>query len=134
MQEKLNKTESKTDHKSGDKQYEAVTDTAEPKQTEQAFDSTNVLVAYFSRADENYSVGTIEVGNTQILGEYIANEVGADSFHTKHYIIDLSTNPRTAYDKIFYHAAALSSSPGDSPLSSSALHHGKILCHTPHDG
>lgn len=86
MQEKLNKTESKTDHKSGDKQYEAVTDTAEPKQTEQAFDSTNVLVAYFSRADENYSVETIEVGNTQILGEYIANEVGADSFHTKHYI------------------------------------------------
>ena len=32
-------------------------------------------------------------------------------------ILDLSANPRTPYDKIFYHAAALSSSPGDSPLS-----------------
>ncbi len=55
-------------------------------------------------------------------------------------IIDLSANHRTAYDKIFYHAAALSSSPGDSPqaltklMQSSALHHGKILFHTPHDG
>lgn len=44
-------------------------------------DVTNILVAYFSRADENYSVGTVEVGNTQILAEFIADEVGADSFH-----------------------------------------------------
>ena len=49
---------------------------------EQPSDSgTNILVAYFSRADENYSVGTIDVGNTQIIAEYIAAEVGADSFH-----------------------------------------------------
>ena len=41
----------------------------------------NILVAYFSRADENYKVGTIEKGNTQIIAEYIASEVGADSFH-----------------------------------------------------
>ena len=44
-------------------------------------DSKKVLVAYFSRADENYKVGTIEKGNTQIVAEFIASEVNADSFH-----------------------------------------------------
>ena len=44
-------------------------------------DSKKVLVAYFSRADENYKVGTIEKGNTQIVAEYIAKQVNADSFH-----------------------------------------------------
>lgn len=38
-------------------------------------------MAYFSRSDENYNVGTIDKGNTQIIAEYIASEVGADSFH-----------------------------------------------------
>ena len=42
---------------------------------------SDVLVAYFSRADENYKVGTIEKGNTQIVAEYIAKQVNADSFH-----------------------------------------------------
>ena len=57
---------------------EPVTDaaTAEPES-----DGKKILVAYFSRADENYNVGTIEVGNTQIVAEFIASEVGADSFH-----------------------------------------------------
>ena len=39
------------------------------------------LVAYFSRADENYGVGVIEKGNTQILAEFIAQELKADTFH-----------------------------------------------------
>ena len=78
VQEKLDKTESKSD--STDKQSET-TITSDTAQTETTTDNANILVAYFSRADENYSVGTIEVGNTQILGEYIASEVGADSFH-----------------------------------------------------
>lgn len=42
---------------------------------------TKVLVAYFSRADENYNVGTISKGNTQIIAEYIAEQTGADSYH-----------------------------------------------------
>lgn len=33
----------------------------------------NILIAYFSRAGENYGVGTIEKGNTQIITEMIAN-------------------------------------------------------------
>ncbi len=41
----------------------------------------NILVAFFSRADENYAVGYIEKGNTQIVAEMIAAELGADRFH-----------------------------------------------------
>lgn len=38
------------------------------------------LVAFFSRADENYAVGYIEKGNTHIVAEMIAAETGADLF------------------------------------------------------
>lgn len=39
------------------------------------------LVAFFSRADENYSVGYIKKGNTHIVAEMIAAETEADMFH-----------------------------------------------------
>lgn len=42
--------------------------------------SSKILVAFFSRADENYGVGYIEKGNTHIIADMIAEEVGADSF------------------------------------------------------
>ena len=38
------------------------------------------LVIYFSRADENYSVGIIEKGNTEVIAEYIRDLIGADLF------------------------------------------------------
>lgn len=38
------------------------------------------LVVYFSRADENYNVGTVEVGNTELLAKEIAKQIGADEF------------------------------------------------------
>lgn len=41
------------------------------------------LVVVFSRADENYSVGFIEKGNTMILAEMIANKTGAELFEVK---------------------------------------------------
>lgn len=41
------------------------------------------LVAFFSRADENYAVGYIEKGNTHIVAEMIAAATGADMFHIK---------------------------------------------------
>lgn len=47
-------------------------------------DSSNggkVLVAYFSRTGENYGVGVIENGNTEIVAEMIAAGTGADLFH-----------------------------------------------------
>lgn len=39
-----------------------------------------ILVAYFSRAGENYHVGTVEKGNTQIMAEMIAEETGGTLF------------------------------------------------------
>ncbi|MCD7905830.1 MAG: hypothetical protein LUG24_09825 [Clostridiales bacterium] len=40
----------------------------------------NILIAYFSRADENYNVGVIEKGNTEIIAELIAEETGGYLF------------------------------------------------------
>lgn len=39
-----------------------------------------VLIAVFSRADENYRVGYIEVGNTMKLAQVIAEKTGAELF------------------------------------------------------
>lgn len=39
-----------------------------------------VLVAYFSRTGENYGVGVIEKGNTEIIAEMIASKTGGDLF------------------------------------------------------
>ena len=36
---------------------------------------SKILVAYFSRADENYGVGVVKKGNTQILAEFIVQEL-----------------------------------------------------------
>lgn len=41
------------------------------------------LVAYFSRADENYGVGYVKKGNTRILAEMIVEKTGADIFEIK---------------------------------------------------
>lgn len=41
---------------------------------------SRILVAYFSRAGENYNVGTVEKGNTQIMAEMIAEETGGTLF------------------------------------------------------
>lgn len=38
------------------------------------------IVIYFSRADENYSVGYIEKGNTEVIAEYIRDIIGSDLF------------------------------------------------------
>lgn len=38
------------------------------------------LIIYFSRADENYSVGYITKGNTEIAAEYLKELTGADMF------------------------------------------------------
>lgn len=39
------------------------------------------IVVYFSRADENYDVGYVNKGNTQIVAEQIAQDINADTFH-----------------------------------------------------
>lgn len=55
------------------------------------------LVAYYSRADENYFGGKmsyIQVGNTEKVAKLIAKETGADLFHIeqkKPYAADYNT-------------------------------------------
>ena len=41
-----------------------------------------ILIAFFSRADENYNVGTVSVGNTEMMARYIKEYLGdrADGF------------------------------------------------------
>lgn len=44
---------------------------------------SKILIAYYSRADENYVSGalkTIPVGNTEVVAEYIKEFAGADMF------------------------------------------------------
>ena len=55
---------------------------------------TDILIAYFSRADENYGVGVIEKGNTEIIAEMIAEETGGELFH-----IERSTPYPADYDE-----------------------------------
>lgn len=43
-------------------------------------DRSNILVAYFSLAGEQYNVGVIEEGNTSIIAQMIAEQTGADMF------------------------------------------------------
>ena len=39
-----------------------------------------ILIAFFSRAGENYSVGTVQVGNTEIMANNIAELTGGDLY------------------------------------------------------
>lgn len=38
------------------------------------------LIIYFSRADENYAVGYIDKGNTEVVAEYVRDITNADMF------------------------------------------------------
>lgn len=40
-----------------------------------------ILIAYFSRTGENYGVGTISKGNTEIVAEIIQQKTGGELFH-----------------------------------------------------
>ncbi len=53
-----------------------------------------ILVAYYSRVDENYSVGYIKKGNTEIIAEMIAKKTGGTLLHVepaKEYAKDYNT-------------------------------------------
>ena len=59
-------------------------DTSAQKEQQSARSDQRVLVAYFSRADENTGgVGYIEKGNTKILAEMIAERTHGDIFEIK---------------------------------------------------
>lgn len=63
---------------------EASTSTEAPSDaapsSQEAAAKGDALVLVFSRADENYGVGTVEVGNTMVLAQMIAEKKGADLF------------------------------------------------------
>lgn len=50
------------------------------EQSEENSNGSNILVAYFSLAGEQYNVGVIEEGNTSIIAHMIAEQTGADLF------------------------------------------------------
>lgn len=54
-----------------------------PAASQQPAGKGKVLVAYFSRAGENYRVGYIKKGNTHIMADMIADVTGADTFEIK---------------------------------------------------
>ena len=53
------------------------------------------LVVYFSRADENYNVGIVEVGNTELLAKEVVAKTGADEFKIE---------PRDGYPAVYQEA------------------------------
>ena len=48
------------------------------------------IIIYFSRADENYVVGYIEKGNTEVITEYIKDKTGTIIFKVE---------PKNSYSK-----------------------------------
>ena len=58
------------------------TNTNEEKTENNTEAKKRVLIAYFSRPDENYNVGTVEVGNTEVMAGFIKDYLGenADAF------------------------------------------------------
>ena len=61
------------------------------------------LIIYFSRADENYSVGFIDKGNTEIVAEYVRDLTNADMFKVEPlvpYAKDYQTCIKEAKERI----------------------------------
>lgn len=77
--------EAKTENGAASQKVSLDTESTSESETTSAADGTSdeskILIAYFSRADENYGVGVIEKGNTEIIAEMIAEETGGDLFH-----------------------------------------------------
>ena len=61
------------------------------------------LVIYFSRADENYAVGYIDKGNTEIVAEYVQELTEADTFKVEPavpYAADYNTCIKEAKQRV----------------------------------
>ena len=88
-------------------------ETGPDQSSDETTSGSNILVAYFSLAGEQYEVGVIEKGNTEIVAEMIADATGADTFKiesTEEYpttydgLLDISrkeeTNPPEIADTV----------------------------------
>ena len=80
--------------------FSACTKTSDEPKTK-ASGGQKVLVVYFSRAGEQYDVGTIKKGNTAIIAEIIAAKTNADIFEIEptDSRYDLSYDDLTDYAK-----------------------------------
>ena len=61
------------------------------------------LIIYYSRADENYSVGYVEKGNTEYVAEYVKDFTNADMFKVEPlvpYAKDYQTCIKEAKERI----------------------------------
>ncbi len=56
-------------------------DLASIDEAQESMKRKDILIAYFSRADENYGVDVIEKGNTEIIAEMVVDKVGCELFH-----------------------------------------------------
>lgn len=66
-----------------------------PDATAEESHHDNVLITYFSRAGENYNVGVVERGNTDLLAEIVAEETGGELFR-----IETVREYSSAYDEM----------------------------------
>ena len=61
------------------------------------------LIIYYSRADENYSVGYVEKGNTEYVAEYVKEFTNADMFKVEPLVLyakDYQTCIKEAKERI----------------------------------
>ena len=68
------------------------------------------IIIYFSRADENYAVGYIDKGNTEVIAEYIRDITGAEMFKVEPanpYSADYQTCIEEAKDRTRTHNAPI---------------------------
>ena len=94
------KTGSEAETTTSDTMQTASTTSAPEVETEPSSEHKAVVI-YFSRAGEQYGVGTIEKGNTKIVAEIIADKTGADLFEIEptDNRYDLSYDDLTDYAK-----------------------------------
>ena len=71
------------------------------------------LIIYFSRADENYSVGFISKGNTEVIAEYIKDITGGDLFKVE------PLNPYASDYQTCIEEAKVRQANGDVPIKES---------------
>lgn len=65
--------------KQSNKEKEQVEDNRMNTGTVNQGDNEKVVI-YFSRADEKYGVGRVEVGNTELIAKEIVRKIGATEF------------------------------------------------------
>ncbi len=83
--------ESEPENTDGDTENSDTAQSGSESKTEQQGESIDepeetgnrILVTYFSRTGENYSVGYIEKGNTHIIADMIAQQTGGDTFEIR---------------------------------------------------